>query len=62
MPTAVPGTVVAIGSTFGPGGDTGQTGVSGTKWFNGVGPPGTITGSSPGDYYLDTATGDVYVL
>jgi hypothetical protein len=33
-----------------------------TEWFTGSGPPGTIPGSKPGDLYLDTATGDVYLL
>ncbi|CAM5591997.1 hypothetical protein [Rhodanobacter lindaniclasticus] len=49
-------------------GDTGDTGTAGTagtngsKWFNGSGAPGSVGGSVPGDYYLDVASGDVYVL
>jgi hypothetical protein len=46
----------------GPPGQNGQPGTAGTRWFNGVGAPGTITGSAPGDYYLDVNIGDVYVL
>jgi hypothetical protein len=62
---AVPGTVVTAGATTTTGGPQGALGVTGTRgatWWNGTGPPGTITGSLPGDYYLDTLTGDVYVL
>jgi hypothetical protein len=33
-----------------------------TEWFTGVGPPDTIPGSKPGDFYLDTSTGDLYEL
>jgi hypothetical protein len=43
-------------------GPTGSTGQRGSKWFTGVGAPGTIAGSAIGDQYLDTATGDVYGL
>jgi hypothetical protein len=56
-----------VGST-GPAGSTGATGSTGaagtpgTKWFNGTGNPGVVSGSSPGDYYLDTASGNVWVL
>jgi hypothetical protein len=49
------------GST-GPAGSTGAAGTPGTKWFNGTGNPGVVSGSSPGDYYLDTASGNVWVL
>jgi hypothetical protein len=35
---------------------------AGAQWWNGSGAPGTISGSQTGDYYLDTASGDVYVL
>jgi hypothetical protein len=45
-----------------PGGGVGPPGTPGTQWWNGTGAPGTISGSNPGDYYLDTASGDVYVL
>jgi hypothetical protein len=36
---------------------------SGTRWFNGAGPPPlTISGANPGDYYLDNLSGNFYVL
>lgn len=43
-------------------GDTGTAGTNGAKWFNGTGAPGSVSGSSPGDYYLDTTSGDVFKL
>jgi len=46
-------------------GDTGATGATGPRgntWFSGAGAPGTIPGSIVGDFYLDTDTGDVYLL
>src|SRR5215472_11303343 len=43
-------------------GATGPTGTRGSLWYTGTGAPGTITGSLPGDMYLDTATGDIYQL
>lgn len=46
----------------GPKGDTGTAGARGSKWFTGAGAPGTVSGSLPGDMYLDTTTGDVYAL
>ena len=66
---AVPGTVVPLGSltaTGGPQGNLGQTGPTGPRgatWFNGAGPPPTpISGALPGDYYLDTTSGDIYLV
>ena len=47
------------GSTIGvigPKGDRGAT------WFNGSGAPSSISGAAQGDYYLNGATGDVYVF
>jgi hypothetical protein len=36
---------------------------SGTRWFNGAGPPPvTLSGANPGDYYLDNLSGNFYVL
>ena len=35
---------------------------AGSRWFNGDGPPGTVTGAGPGDYYLDGISGAFYVL
>jgi hypothetical protein len=41
----------------------GEPGSPGAKWFDGEGPPQEpIPNSNPGDYYLDTLTGDVYEL
>lgn len=34
----------------------------GSKWFSGAGLPGSIAGSIPGDFYLNTVTGLVYEL
>lgn len=48
-----------------PGADStvaGPPGARGSKWFSGTGAPSGVTGSAPGDYYLDTASGDVYEL
>ncbi len=49
----------------GPQGDQGPdglTGQNGAKRWYGEGVPGTIIGSMPGDEYVDTLTGDLYVL
>ena len=44
-----------------PGGPPGPQGEPGEKWFSGVGmPAGSLTDSLVGDWYLDTATGEVY--
>lgn len=43
-------------------GNTGAPGVRGSKWWTGAGAPSTVTGSLPGDHYLDTVTGTVYAL
>lgn len=48
--------------TQGPQGPAGPSGPRGAKWFTGAGAPGTISGSLPGDMYLDTASGTVYTL
>lgn len=57
--TGAQGPTGATGAT----GATGPQGIAGTKWWNGTGAPTPPpTGSVPGDYYLDTASGDVYVL
>lgn len=45
-----------------PRGADGSDGTNGTKWFNGTGAPGSVSGAVAGDYYLDTTSGDVYVL
>ena len=52
----------------GPKGDPGATGeqgpqgARGSMWWTGAGAPSGITGSEPGDMYLDTQTGTVYQL
>lgn len=48
----------------GPSGATGPIGPQGSavKRYYGEGPPGTIIGSSPGDEYVDSTTGNLYVL
>lgn len=49
-------------------GSDGADGARGTKWFYGLGGPGTIAGAQVGDFYLDTTPADqgghgtVYVL
>lgn len=49
------------GDTGDPGAD-GDAGARGSNWYTGSGAPGSISGSLPGDKYLDTASGDVYEL
>ena len=41
-------------------GADGAPGVRGSQWFSGAGVPNGITGTLAGDFYLDTATGDIY--
>ena len=43
-------------------GPAGTQGKRGTGWFTGVGAPTDVSGSVPGDLYLKSVTGDVYVL
>lgn len=43
-------------------GATGAQGVRGTAWFTGSGLPGTVSGSLPGDKYVNLDNGDVYTL
>lgn len=40
----------------------GAASVRGATWYTGTGAPGTITGQLPNDFYLDTNTGQVYLL
>ena len=42
----------------------GPQGPRGVSWFTGTGAPtaSNTSGSQAGDLYLDTATGDIYVL
>lgn len=65
--TGATGPIGATGDTgpqgeTGPQGDTGATGLRGKHWFSGEGPPDEIEGSLPGDFYLDTLTGQIYEL
>ncbi len=60
-PTGATGATGATGPT-GPTGASGSTGVRGSQWSVGTGAPGTVTGSLPGDQYLDQASGNVYTL
>ena len=53
---------VGPAGTIGPDGPAGTQGVRGTGWFTGVGVPTYVPGSVPGDLYLESVTGDVYVL
>lgn len=46
-------------SLIGPAGTNGTNGVTGSKWYEGATAPNSGTGIA-GDYYLNTATGDVY--
>jgi hypothetical protein len=60
-PQGIQGPAGPTGSA-GAAGAAGATGTRGSQWFVGTGAPGTISGSLPGDKYLDTASGDVYDL
>jgi hypothetical protein len=46
----------------GTAGTAGAKGDRGTTWYTGGGAPSSVPGSLAGDLYLDTATGDVYLL
>lgn len=41
-------------------GPAGPAGATGSRWFNGSGPPGVISGVANGDYYLNNDTGQYY--
>lgn len=60
-PTGATGNTGPQGAT-GSQGPAGTAGARGSKWFTGNGVPGTISGSLPGDMYLDQTTGDTYTL
>lgn len=57
-PTAA---VVTVAGPQGPQGPSGPT-YDGVAWWFGEGEPGTIIGSKPGDFFLSTDTGVIYVL
>lgn len=59
--TGATGETGATGATGGVG-STGATGPRGSKWFDGAGAPGTISGSANGDFYLNLSNGDVYTM
>jgi len=56
----------ADGSTIpwvkGPPGPVGPKGSRGSMWWNGIADPITVSDSLPGDYYLNTTSGDVFLL
>jgi hypothetical protein len=59
-PSNVPGPPGAPSNVPGPPGQTGQRG---SIWFSGAGPPPTpLSGALPGDFYLDSQTGNYYLL
>jgi hypothetical protein len=65
--TVVPPPTAAVVTVAGPQGPAGASGAAGPAysspaWFFDEGPPGTIIGSKPGDFYLDVSDGTVYVL
>jgi len=48
-----------IGTT---GGEKGEKGDPGARWFDGHGPPISVADAKEGDYYLDVDTGTIYKL
>lgn len=58
-PPGPPGSASAVP---GPPGATGPAGPGAVQRFYGPGPPGTVVGAHPNDEYVDTVTGDLYVL
>ncbi len=49
-----------ITGVIGPTGATGSAGTRGSLWYEGSGAPGSIGGQANGDFYLNTANGDVW--
>jgi hypothetical protein len=64
MVTGNKGDTGATGSagSNGSNGSNGADGVRGSRWTSGSGAPGTISGQLDNDFYLNTATSDVYQL
>lgn len=62
--TVVPPPTAAVVTVAGPQGPAGPAGPTyeGVAWWFGEGQPGTIIGSKPGDFFLSTDTGVIYVL
>ena len=54
--------VFNFGIPTGATGAAGNDGSDGSRWFTGTGAPGAVPGSKLNDFYLDTASGDVYTL
>lgn len=52
---------VGVVTVQGPQGPPGPT-YDGVAWWYGVGDPGTIIGSKPGDFYVDSASGNIFIL
>lgn len=48
----------------GPQGPPGAPGPAfeGVAWWYGVGDPVAVVGSKPGDYYVDTSSGNIFIL
>ena len=62
--TVEPPPTAAVVTVVGPQGPQGPSGPSyeGVAWWFGEGQPQTIVGSKPGDFFLSTDTGVIYVL
>jgi hypothetical protein len=62
--TLQPGASATVGDSGTPSAAIFNFGIPrGSQWFQGNGPPpATITGSLPGDFYLDNVSADVYVV
>jgi hypothetical protein len=60
----IPFNAVPVKGDKGDKGDPGyvEGAFEGTAWWTGQGEPGTVMGSKPGDYYIDTLTGIIYKL
>lgn len=53
--------VVTVSGPQGPPGPAGPS-YEGVAWWFGEGEPGTIIGAKPGDYFLSTDTGQIFIL
>lgn len=62
--SVVPPPTAAVVTVAGPQGPQGPSGPSyeGVAWWYGEGEPVGIVGSKPGDYYLDTVSGQIFIL
>lgn len=62
----VPATVGVV-TVSGPQGPPGQPGLpgpayEGVAWWYGTGEPDVVVGAKPGDYFVDTSTGNIFIL